>query len=54
MPSKRERKKNLRQSGDVRDVKGDRSKLGMFVGVESNGPTNEKPRICTMKKCPVF
>ena len=49
----REKKKNLWQIVGVKDMKGDRSKLGMLAGVESNGPTNEKPSICTVKKCPV-
>ena len=48
-----ERKKNLWQIVGVQDMKDDRSKLGMFEGVESNGLTNEKPIICTVKKCPV-
>ena len=51
--TKARKKKNLWQNGGVKDIKGDRLKLGMFKGVGSNGPTNEKPSISTVKKCPV-
>ena len=50
MPPKREKKKNLWQSGGVKDMKDYRSRLGMFAGV---GSPNEKPSICVVKKCPV-
>ena len=49
MPEKRERKKSSWQSGNVKDTKGERPKLGMFAGAANESP--DKPR--TGRKCPI-
>ncbi len=49
MPEKMERKKSLWQSGNVKDTKSDRPKLGMFAGAANESP--DKPR--TGRKCPI-
>jgi hypothetical protein len=49
MPQKTERKKSSWQSGNVKDTKSDRPKLGMFAGAANESP--DKPR--TGRKCPI-